>query len=78
LIKSEFWKNEIQAKFLIGILTADDGVSEYLYMLPEIIIICSIMINEIKLKLIGLYDQVESEVEDVTEAMIRINEKGDD
>ena len=56
MIKSDFWKNEIQAKFLIGILTADDGVSEYHYMLPEIIIICSIMINEIKLKLIGLYD----------------------
>jgi hypothetical protein len=34
-------------------------------MLPEIMIACFIMLNEIHLKLVGLYYQVEKQVEPI-------------
>jgi len=36
-----------------------------MYMAPEILIICMIMLNEIKLKLIGLYHNIEQDIETV-------------
>ena len=45
-------------------------------MFPEIFIIFFIMINEIKLKSIGLYDKVEEEVENILDGTVRVCEKG--
>jgi len=40
-------------------------------MSPEILIISLIMLNEIKLKLCGIYFQIEGELETVQEAIDR-------
>ena len=47
-------------------------------MLPEIIIICFIMLNEIKLKLLGLYENRELDIEMITDGIIRIRCQGDE
>jgi len=46
-------------------------------MLPELLIIMFIMLNEIHLKLIGLYYQIETDVESVQDGIQRNIEKGD-
>jgi len=43
----------------IGIYDYSNMWHLIMYMSPEIIIICFIMLNEIKLKLIGLFDKIE-------------------
>ena len=48
------------------------------YMIPEILIITFIMLNEIKLKLSGLYYQIEQDIETVTDGIQRNREKGDE
>jgi len=48
-----------------------------LYMLPEILIMALIMLNEINLKLCGLYEKIESDIETITEGIERNIEKGD-
>lgn len=54
-------------------------ISEMLvYMGPEILIICFIMLNEIKLKLCGIYFQSEQDLETIQEAIDRNLEKGDE
>jgi len=70
-------------KFMTGLLKI--GIYEYksmvdltFYMMPEILIICFIMLNEIKLKLLGLYFQTEQEIEGVVEGIDRNIEKGDE
>jgi hypothetical protein len=47
------------------------------YMIPEILIITFIMLNEIKLKLSGLYYQIEQDIETVTDGIQRNLEGGD-
>jgi hypothetical protein len=47
-------------------------------MMPEILIMCFIMLNEIKLKLLGLYFQTENEIESIQEAIQRNIENGDE
>jgi hypothetical protein len=47
-------------------------------MLPEMLIIMFIMLNEIHLKLIGLYYNIEEDIETVTEGIQRNLEKGDE
>jgi len=49
-----------------------------LYMSPEIIIICFIMLNEIKLKLIGLYYNIECDIETVMQGIERTRHNGDE
>jgi len=49
-----------------------------MYMAPEMLIISYIMLNEIKLKLCGLYFQTEEELESISEAIQRNMEKGDE
>lgn len=77
VFNTEIWKT-IQASTLIGILTEEDNISEYFYMFPEIFIIFFIMINEIKLKSIGLYDKVEEEVENILDGTARVCVKGNE
>ena len=47
------------------------------YMLPEILIMALIMLNEINLKLCGLYTKIEADIETITEGIDRNIEKGD-
>ena len=47
-------------------------------MIPEILIITFIMLNEIKLKLSGLYYQIEQDIETVTDGIQRNRERGDE
>ena len=42
-----------------------------LYMMPEIAILCLLMLHEIKLQLIGLYDQKEEDVENIVDGIER-------
>lgn len=49
-----------------------------MYMSPEILIICFIMLNEIKLKLLGLYHNIEQEIESVTQGIERTRYNGDE
>lgn len=49
----------------------------FMYMLPEILIACFIMLNEIHLKMVGLYYQVENEVEPIQDGIARAMQKGD-
>lgn len=48
------------------------------YIIPELLIICLIMLNEIKLKLLGLYWDTELEIESVNEGIQRLMCKGDE
>ena len=47
-------------------------------MMPEILIIFFIMLNEIKLKLLGLYFEIETDIETVLEGIQRNIEKVDE
>jgi site-specific DNA-adenine methylase len=47
-------------------------------MSPEILIICMIMLNEIKLKLIGLYHNIEQDIETVNQGIERTRFNGDE
>ena len=46
------------------------------YMMPEILIICFLQLHNIKLKLLGLYYDIENDVEGVMEGIDRNLEKG--
>ena len=46
-------------------------------MLPEVLIITLIMLNEIRLRLIGLYFENESAIESIEEGIQRNIEQGD-
>ena len=46
-------------------------------MIPEILIIVFIMLNEIQLKLIGLYYQIEQDIETINDGIQRNIERGD-
>jgi len=48
------------------------------YVLPELLIICLIMLNEIKLKLLGLYWETELEIETVNQGIQRTLARGDE
>lgn len=48
------------------------------YMMPEILIISLIMLNEIKLKLLGLYYEIEQDYESVLDGIQRNIENGDE
>lgn len=47
-------------------------------MIPEILILCFIMLHEIKLQLLGLYDEIEEEIEPVLDGIERNVQKGDE
>jgi hypothetical protein len=47
-------------------------------MIPEVLILCFIMLNEIKLRLLGLYYEIEEDIEGVLQGIDRNLEKGDE
>jgi len=61
----------------IGIYDYSNMWHLVMYMSPEIIIICFIMLNEIKLKLIGLFDKIEQEHESISQGIDRTRYNGD-
>lgn len=62
----------------LGIYDFDEIGTLIMYMLPEIMILCFLMLHEIKLQLIGLYDINEEDVEPVLDAIERNIQKGDE
>jgi len=70
--------NSISAYVKIGIYEYKTLKDLTLYMMPEILIISFIMLNEIKLKLLGLYYENEMEVESIQEGIQRNIVKGDE
>ena len=77
MLRSEAF-NKISAFLKIGIYEYSNTSDLIAYMMPEIFIICFIMLNEIKLKLLGLYYENEMEVETIQEGIQRNMEKGDE
>jgi len=61
-----------------GIYNFPDLYDLIFYMLPEIGILCFLMLHEIKLQLIGLYDKNEEDVETVLDGIERNLQKGDE
>lgn len=70
--------NSVSAYVKIGIYEYKSLKDLTLYMMPEILIISFIMLNEIKLKLLGLYYENEMEVESIQEGIQRNIVKGDE
>mmetsp|Transcript_34734 Transcript_34734/g.53330 ORF Transcript_34734/g.53330 Transcript_34734/m.53330 type:complete len:182 (-) Transcript_34734:3043-3588(-) len=63
--------------FKVGIYDYDDLGQLILYMSPEILIVVFIMLNEIQLKLLGLYYSIEEDIETINEGIQRNIERGD-
>jgi len=62
---------QVSSYLKIGIYDYDEISTLILYMLPEVLILCFLMLHEIKLQLIGLYDRNEEDVEPVLDAIER-------
>jgi hypothetical protein len=77
ILKSETFRY-YQGFMKIGIYDYDIMSELILYMIPEILIIMFIMINEIHLKLIGLYYQTEQDIETINDGIQRNIQKGDE
>lgn len=77
ILKSETFVN-VSAFIKLGIYDFDDLGTLILYMLPEVLMLCLLMLHEIKLQLIGLYDRNEEDVEPVLDAIERNLQKGDE
>lgn len=67
----------LQGYLKIGIFDYEDLWSLVLYMTPEILILVFSMLNELQLKLIGLYYQIEEDLESIHDGIQRNIEKGD-
>jgi len=61
----------------LGIIDYPDFMNLLFYMIPEILVIILIALNEIHLRLIGLYYQTEEDIEIVTDGIQRNIEQGD-
>jgi len=68
----------ISAYFKFGIYEYKDIGPLIEYMIPEILILCFLMLHEIKLQLIGLYEKKEEDVEPVLDGIERHLQKGDE
>ena len=62
----------------LGIYDYDNLFKLIVYLLPEVLILCLLMLNEIKLKLQGLYFKDEDEVETIEDAIERNLNAGDE
>ena len=62
----------------IGVYDYDDQWTSFIYNLPEVLILALCALNEIKLKLIGLYYQIEEDVETIEDGIQRNILKGDE
>ena len=55
--------------FKLGIVEYDNLFRLLKYMLPEVMILMFIMLNEIHLKLTGLFYEIETDVESVVDGI---------
>lgn len=69
---------EINQTFKFGIYDFRDLSELVLYELPEILILCFLMLHEIKLQLLGLDDEDEEKIEPVLDGIQRNILKGDE
>lgn len=70
VVKSDTYV-QIQGYGKLGFFDYPSILDMLKYMSPEILIISLIMLNEIKLKLCGIYFQIEGELETIQEAIDR-------
>ena len=68
---------EFSGLIKLGIYNYNSLGDIFVYMLPEVLIITLIMLNEIRLHLIGLYFENESAIESIEEGIQRNIEQGD-
>ena len=61
----------------LGFHDYDDVFDRFLYFSPEILITALIMLNEIRLKLYGLYYVIENDIETINDAVQRHLSHGD-
>jgi hypothetical protein len=61
----------------LGLIDYSNIYQLTLYMLPEVLIISLVMLNEIALKLNGLYYETEQDIENINEGIQRFIEKED-
>jgi len=69
---------KVSAWVKIGIYNFNEIGDLIIYMVPEILILCGIMLHEIKLQLLGLYEEIEDEIEPVLDGIERNVQKGDE
>jgi len=62
----------------IGIYDHQSILKLTLYMMPEILIISFILLNEIKQKLLGLHEETEEDIEPLQDAIQRSLMDGDE
>lgn len=70
--------HELTSLIKIGIYEFKSMGNLIAYMLPEILILCFLMLHEIKLQLLGLWYQIEEEVEPVLDCIERNLQRGDE
>ena len=68
----------VNAYMKIGIYNYDDKFRTIKYMAPEIMILALCILNEIKLKLLGLFYQIEEDIETLEDGIQRNIHKGDE
>jgi hypothetical protein len=68
---------EVSANFKFGIYNYDTFFETVIYMSPEVLIIVFIMLNEIHLKLIGMYYKIEEDWETIDDGIQRNMANGD-
>jgi hypothetical protein len=61
----------------LGLFSYDNITDITIYILPEIIILCLLMVNSIYLRMLGFRNQSEDDIEDVIDGIHRTIERGD-
>jgi len=62
----------------IGLRKENESIHSIIaYLLPEILIVTFIMLNQIKLRLIGLYNHIEEDIENIDDGIQRYISQGD-
>jgi hypothetical protein len=74
---SNFLSSETSGYIKLGLFSKDSIVSITFYILPEIIILCLLMVNSIYLRMLGFRNQSEDDIEDVIDGIHRTIERGD-
>ena len=69
--------NVLLSYLKLGTYSYDKLTDLVWYIIPEVVILCLLMVNSIYLRLIGYKRLSELDIEDVTEGIERVIEKGD-
>jgi hypothetical protein len=77
LARPQVYHNQILAYLKLGLYNYKHLREIVFYILPEVIILCLLMLNSIYLRLVGYKTFSELDIEGVTEGIDRVLEKGD-